>query len=125
MFEEAEKYIDEALSQDLPEGTAAICFNIYEDDEDLWSFEIVAARSFDMNSDEWPCDEAGDFGTRDEPFEWGDEADWEEIEEKMCSMVCTYLEEGTYADKLKALDGVAVGFVDGDLSLVHVKLDEE
>lgn len=125
MFEQSEKYIDEVLSRDFPEGTVAICFNIYEDDVDLWSFEIIAANSFDMNSDEWPCDEAGDLGTREEPFEWEEEAEWEEIEEKMCETVCEYLENGKYADKLKALDGVAVGFVDGDLSLVHVKHDEE
>ena len=43
---------------------------------------------------------------------------FDEIQAEAVSLVKKYLECGKHANKLKALQGVGVGFVDGDLELL-------
>lgn len=118
MYNELVSWIDEALAQGIPEDTVAVCFNVYEDGESSWSMELVACSSFDSDDDDWACDEVSDLGTRDNPFTWDFEGDWEAVLTDMGAKLTKYLETEESADKLSGLDGVAVGFVDGDLIIL-------
>ncbi len=117
-FEDLKNWIDEALDQGIPEGVVALNFNLYDDEDADWSAEIIGAGSFDMDNDDWACDEVTDFGTRDEPFSWHDEdKDWEEILEVFKDDVARYLVEGKHAEELKKYKAIGVGFVDGEIEL--------
>ena len=59
-----------------------------------------------------------DFDTRDNPFRWEKEAEWEEILTDAINALKEYLQNGKHADTLKAKAGVGVGFVDGDLEIL-------
>ncbi|RKM56746.1 hypothetical protein D6856_14715 [Butyrivibrio sp. XB500-5] len=118
MYDELATWIDKALAQGLPEEFAAACFNIYEDADNSWSLELVGCSSFAPDDEDWACNEVSDFGTRENPFTWNSEDDWETVLADLKTKLTRYLETGSNADKLTKLDGVAVGFVDGDLIIL-------
>ncbi len=119
MYEVFEKWLNDTLSQKLPSELRAFCFNIYDDGEDCWSVELVGCDSFDKENADWACDEV--FDNRDEPFAWEEKATPDHILAGAKVMALQYLESGEKADVLKSAEGVAIGFVDGDLELLYVK----
>lgn len=118
MYEKVEKWFDDIFAKDFPSDVVAIIFNIYEDGENEWSFEVVGTSRFDREDSDWGADEVTDFGTRDEPYEFEEECIWQGIHAEISSYVKLYLEEGKYAGKLKSLQGIGVGFVDAELEVV-------
>lgn len=66
-------------------------------------------------------DEITDFGTREKPFSWQEDSNWEETLLKVKRLIQGYLESGRYSEKMRALDGVACGFTDGDLEILYTK----
>lgn len=120
-----EKWLDEVLDVDFPDGIAGIAFNLYDDGDDMWSIEAVGAGTFDEMDDDWACDEVTTFDTRDEPFSWEESCEWEDILEQAVEALCSYLEKGKFADKLKAYKGVGVGFVDGDITVIYINDEDD
>ena len=118
MYNEFEAWLDAALEAGVPDGIAAYNFNLYEDDDNLWSIELIGASRFDEEDPDWACDEV--FTNREDPLSWSAETDWEEILETMTQYVEKYLAEGKYADVLKDTEAVGIGFVDGDITIVYV-----
>lgn len=118
MYDKLVAWIDESLAQGIPEDVVSVCFNIYEDGDNSWSMELVGCSSFDPDDDDWACDEVSDFGTRNNPFSWRFEGDWEAVLSDMGAKLKKYLESDGSANKLTKLEGVAVGFVDGDLIIL-------
>ncbi len=116
MYETFEQWLNDTLSQSIPEAVKAYCFNIYDDGDNTWSVELVGCSRFDENDADWACDEV--FDNRDEPFAWEEEADYDHIFAGVKVMIFQYLQDGDHADVLKNSQGVAVGFVDGDLELL-------
>lgn len=114
-----EAWINHVLEELLPEEVTAIAFNLYEDGNDQWSIEMVGTTSFDIEDPDWACDEV--FDTRDDLQSWVQKADWEEILQETIDKIKKYIETGKYSEKLKAYQGVGVGFVDGDLVIVYQK----
>ena len=121
MYERLSAWLDEVFSRTAPEGIVSVCFNLYEDGDDSWSMEVVGCSSFDSNDPDWACDEVTDFGTRDEPFEWTDDSIWEKVLSDITKLLYQYIEEGSASGYLNSLDGVAVGFADGDLNILVEK----
>ncbi len=121
MVHEVTKWLDAVLHNGCGEDVAAFCFNLYEDEDDNWSMELIGAGHFDEEDDDWPCDEITDFGTREEMFAWEQEAEWDEILEEVCICIREYLEHGKYAEMLKHKAGIGVGFVDGDTKIIYSK----
>lgn len=119
MYAKAEAWLDTVLSGADFDGVKAVVFNLYEEYEDSWSVECVGCASFDPEDEDWACDEVTDFGTRNNRFTWSRARDWEEAQKQMTSSVSKYLKHGKYADELTELQAVAIGFVDGDLTLLH------
>lgn len=116
-YEIFEKWLDEILSNDMPEEVEAVNFNLYEQGNDSWSIELIAAASFEENDEDWACDEV--FDTRDMPFDISYDGNWEEVLELFSGFVCDYLKKGSYAEKLKKFKAVAIGFVDGDINVLY------
>lgn len=121
MYEKLKKWIDEYLSGVFPKEVVAVVFNLYEDTDDNWSLEIVGTGNFDSEDDDWACDEITDFGTREDLFSWEESVGWEDILSEITDHLLKYLEEGKYSAKLKSLQGVGVGFVDGDIEILFSK----
>ena len=118
MYDRLSSWLDEVFERNIPEGVVSICFNLYEDGDDNWSLEVVGCSSFDSEDPDWACDEVTDLGTRDEPFAWAEEAIWEKVLSDVTKLLYQYLQEGKASAYLNSLDGVAVGFADGDLNIL-------
>lgn len=118
MFEELSKWLDNALEAEIPDEVIAFGFNLYDDGDCRWSMELVGASEFDADDDDWLCNEVTDFDTRDNPFRWEKEAEWEEILADVINALKEYLDDGKYADILKAKAGIGIGFVDGDVEIL-------
>lgn len=121
MFDNISKWLDNALQQEIPEEVAAFGFNLYEDEDDHWSVELVGTDRFDPEDEDWMCYEVTDFGTRDDCYTWQEHTEWMEIQQKVVAVLTEYLEKGKYADVLKSKSGVGVGFVDGDIEILYQK----
>lgn len=125
MYKQVEMWLNSILQQAVPAEAVGLNFNLYEDfepdGEKSWSMELVGTGSFDEEDEDWACDEVCDFGTRETPFCWRENAEWEVILEKIVPILRKYLSEGLFADKLKQYDGVGVGFVDGNIEILYVK----
>jgi len=121
MYQNVEKWLNEILEQDMPTNIYAFNFNLYEDEDYNWSMELVGTASFDLDDEDWACDELTDFGTRDNPFTWSRQTTWDVILEEMISVLQNYLNVGAYASILKAVAGIGIGFVDGDIEILYSK----
>lgn len=115
------KWLDDILMKELPDNTEAFCFNLYEDGENNWSMELVATDQFDLQNEDWACCEVASFGSRENPYVWKQEAEWDAVLEEMTQIIKEYLSKGKYAKKLLSGKGIGIGFADGDLSILHSK----
>lgn len=118
MYNEVTNWLNGVLQQDIPENVAAFCFNLYDDGDNAWSMELVGTERFDIDDDDWPCDEVTDFGTREGLLAWEKQTEWEAVFAEICDVLKQYLENGEYANVLKSKEGVGVGFVDGDIEII-------
>lgn len=109
------------ITYEIPSDVIAFNFNLYEDINKNWSMELVGTESFDVDDEDWACDEVTDFGTRDNPFCWHKEAGWNEVLEEIVSILKEYLNNGAFSSVLKNFKGVGVGFADGDIEILHYK----
>ena len=122
-YQEFSVWLDQQLSQGLPDGIVAFNFNLYEgtpDPHPNYHIELIGTDFFDENDDDWPCNEV--FTTRENLFIFErteDISEWEKGLVFMTSLVSKYLQEGKHADKLKSVDAVGIGFVDGDLHILY------
>ena len=121
MYPEIAGWLDSVLSRNISEDVTAFGFNLYEDEGDQWSMELVGTSRFDAEDEDWCCDEITDFGTREDPFTWEQKAEWEEILAEIILYLRDYLKSGRYAHVLKDRMGVGVGFVDGNVEIVYRK----
>ncbi len=120
-------WLDEALKNVMPENAVALCFNIYECENCDWRLELIAADNYDKNNDDWACSEVFDFGTHDKPFVWAElpRSTFEFVKYKVVLALNEYLKNGKYANVFESKKCVAVGFVDGDLTVIHTKKQEK
>lgn len=111
-------WLENALKK-LPSDVEAINFNLYEDNGDKWSVELVGTSTFDENNSDWACSEI--YTTRESPYVLRKKSDWKAIENLFTTFLLNYLERGKYAHILKECRGIGIGFVDGDLSILYKK----
>ena len=111
-------WLENALKK-LPSDVEAINFNLYEDNGDKWSVELVGTSTFDENNSDWACNEV--YTTRENPYVLTKKSDWKAIENLFTTFLLNYLERGKYAHILKECRGIGIGFVDGDLSILYKK----
>ena len=118
MYHKLSAWLDDVFSREIPDGVVYVCFNLYEDGENFWSLEVVGCSSFDSEDPDWACDEVTDLETREEPFEWTENAIWEQVLADVTKLLYQYIQEGKASAFLNSLKGVAVGFADGDLNIL-------
>lgn len=125
MYQQVELWLNRILQQNMPEDVVGLNFNLYEDFETgesrNWSMELIGTDSFCEDDEDWACDEVCDFGTREAPFCWEENAEWETVLEEIVHILKKYLSEGMFAEKLRQYEGVGVGFVDGNIEILFVK----
>lgn len=121
MYSKVSEWIDGVLPSVIPDEVVAFCFNLYEENDEVWSMELVGTGRFDPDDQDWACDEITDFDSRKCLFSWQAACEWDEALETMTAVLKQYLQEGKYAGLLKSKSGVGVGFVDGDIELLYIK----
>ena len=114
-------WIDKILDQEIPNTVVAFCFNLYEESDGSWAMELVGTERFDLEDEDWACNELTDFGSRECLYNWEMECEWDEALEYMVKELSQYLENGKYAELLKSRVGIGVGFVDGNIEIIHKK----
>ena len=115
-YSELETWLNKVMQMTIPDDVVAFCFNLYEDVNRCWTLELIGASSFDTTNNDWACDEV--FTTRDKPLTWNDNKEWQDVLMMIKRLLKDYLEKGKYGNVLKERKGLAVGFTDGDLTLL-------
>jgi hypothetical protein len=113
-------WLNHNLSKELPNNIVAFNFNLYESPENSYLVELVGCNSFDEGDSDWACDEV--FDTRDKQFAIpmkDNGTNWEQGLIHATELIDKYLQEGKYAEKLTSCLAVGVGFVNGDITIVH------
>lgn len=112
-------WLNQILEQDIPNGIKAFNFNLYEGSEDTYDIKLIGSNEFDENDSDWACtnyfssEEYICYIKRTE-----DIADWEKGLTYITNLVERYLNEGEYANILKNVSAIGVGFVDGDIDIL-------
>lgn len=116
-YKRFQRWLNIILSVEFPDSVEAINFNIYEDGNNYWSIELIGAGSFDEENEDWACDEV--ITTRADSFAIKYNATWQEVQGLFADYIRHYLDKGLLADRLKKYKAVAVGFVDGNISILY------
>ncbi|MCD7890374.1 MAG: hypothetical protein LUG26_00935 [Ruminococcus sp.] len=123
IYLEFAKWLDNLLgNNDMPENTAAFCFNLYDEEDETYGVQIIASCEFDENDGgDWACSEVWTSGEDVFFIDHSDEenADRECGHEFIGGLVGNYLERGTYRHILLDSEAVGIGFVDGELEIMY------
>ena len=87
-----EKWIDSIFENTIPNEVVGIAFNLYEDETNQWSIEMIVSASFDVEDPDWACDEV--FDTRDNTLSWVQDATWEAVLQEAIGKIQKYIEVG-------------------------------
>ena len=68
MKKDVANWIDSILNTDIPDNIVAFCFNLYEEDEGNYSMELVGTDWFDLEDEDWACNEITDFDSRENRY---------------------------------------------------------
>lgn len=124
IYIEFEKWLDNLLeANDIPENTAAFCFNIYEEEDENYGVQLIASDEFNEDDGgDWACSEVW---SSEEDIFYIDHSDEENAGKErglefISGLICDYLERGNYRNMLLGAKAVAAGFVDGDLEVLHM-----
>ncbi len=120
MYEEIEEWLDSLDLEDMPESIIAYNINLYEGDE-TYDLQLIGSDEFDKDDPDWACSEV--YSSEEEIcyIEMTDEVgDWENAQKQFAECIKEYLEDGKYADVLKAAKAIGIGFVDGDIELLYL-----
>ena len=112
-------WLNKILQNSLPENTKAVNFNIYEEPQPyIYGIQFVATSSFDLNNDDWACDEI--FSSNENMYFFTNKNGWENVLQEVEENVKLYLKKEE-SSILKKYDGIGLGFVDGELIVVYRK----
>lgn len=117
MYERFAEWLDICLDTELPDNMVAFCFNLYEEENNTWSVELIGSSEFDAADSDWACNEV--FNSREFPCRWQEESEWEDVQNKIEAYIRQYLFTGRFSEVLKEYQAVAMGFVDGDLTILY------
>ena len=113
------KWLDRILENGLPDNSVAINFNLYEEVDDGWSIQLISTLSFDIDDDDWVCDEA--FSSKEDLYFWDEKNSWDKILNEAIEIINKYLKNGKYNELLKSYVAIGTGFVDGDVEIIYKK----
>ena len=113
------KWIDEQVPDQLPKNVIGISFNLFEN-QNGFGIEIIGSSSFDETDEDWACDEI--WEPKQRQFEIAKNIsgnDWKSCLENMKNIVSEYLENGNKKSSLKQVQGIGIGFIDGDMEIIY------
>ena len=116
-------WLDGALAEAVPVEVAAFVFNLFEQNSSggRYGVELVGASEFDPGNPDWACAEiweSSEGRSSTIPSSFCD-GDWAECLAEMSELISSFLKEpSSLAQKLNAVRGIGIGFVDGDLLLL-------
>ena len=123
IYVEFVNWLDNLLeNNDMPDETVSFCFNLYEEsvEDSVYAIQLVACEAFDENDPDWACEEC--WSSEEDIFcvELSDEAekDWKAAQKLITGWAEEYLGNGKYAGILTSKP-VGIGFVDGDVEIIH------
>ncbi len=116
-YETFEAWLNKYLILDIPPEVKAINFNLYEaaDEEDEFDVQLIGAPQYDHDNPDWAC--TAIFSTGEDLYSIK-ATDWEDCLKLVMGYIQKYLSYGAYAKKIKSLQAITVGFVDGDLEII-------
>lgn len=97
----------------MPEDVVAINFNLYEEEDNEWSVQLVGSDYYKENDEDWACSTV--YSTEENLYTFKHKGDWEAVLEICIDAVKDYLAVGKYTNELKEYKAIGIGFVDGDL----------
>ncbi|PQO40983.1 hypothetical protein [Blastopirellula marina] len=112
-----------SLSDGPPADVVGFAFNLYEpgdDPDSKFGVELVGADEFKLHDSDWPCEEIWEPNTRGLhiPRNYSGD-DWEGCLAKLRELLKEVLAgDSVAAQTLRSVEGVGLGFVDGDLEIV-------
>ena len=113
-------WLNEILKNPLPENTKGINFNLYEEENpNTYGIQFVATKSFDLNDDDWACDDI--FSSGENMYFFTNKNNWEQILKEIELNIKDYLDKENESTVLKNYEGIGLGFVDGDLIILYKK----
>lgn len=116
-------WLRESLSDGAPEDVVGFAFNLYEPGDDpnsKFAVELVGTDEFQHHDSDWPCAEIWEPKTRGLhiPLDYSSD-DWEECLTQLREVVKEVLAgDSVAAQTLRSVEGVGLGFVDGDLEIL-------
>lgn len=119
-IKELSKWINKYLN-DVPSNAIAINFNIYESEQDTYDIQLIATDVFDEDDEDWACEEI--FSTKEDLFTIHINEQikhWEDALAYIKNMIEECLKCNGNIDYLKNMQGIGVGFVDGDIELINL-----
>ncbi len=122
VYNEFESWIDYLLETNtMPEDTRALCLNLYDDGDNIYSLQIVAANRYSDTDSDWPCDEVWSSGEDIFSIDISDEEnkDRQHAYDIFKEIVAEYLLEGKYSGLLTSYLVLAMGYVDGELEIIY------
>ena len=111
-------WLDAALSARIPAEVRAFNFNLYEGVQRTWDVELIGTAFYDPTNPDWACDPIYEYPELF--FMPVDTAGyrWEQALATAIELITMYLRGGEHRDVLRNAVAVAVGFVDGDLTVL-------
>lgn len=101
-------------TEELPSDIVALSFNLYEP----YGIEMVGSTWFDEKDEDWACDEDFEPTQRSCPdFEISDNLKWEDVLDIVVAILKVLIEELSDL-KIFKVKHIAVGFVDGNLTII-------
>lgn len=116
-------WLEAALADGIPSGVVAFAFNLYEAGatDARYGVEFIGASKFDPDNTDWACAEVWEPAQGRSlaiPLSYCD-GGWEDCLTQMRGLITSILSERTrLSDQLRAVRGIGLGFVDGDLELL-------
>ena len=117
-----ENWIDYLIETNtMPEDTRALCLNLYEEGDDMYSMQIIAANRYSDTDDDWPCDETWSSG--EDVFTISianeEEKDRQRAYDIFTEIISAYVRDGKYSSLLTSYLALAMGYVDGELEIIY------
>lgn len=114
-------WLDRNLADGVPTKAQGFCFNLSQVDcNSEWAMDLVYSDWFDPENPDWACNDIDTIESVETSIlEWQQVASWEEVLGQVTELVKDYLANQPQAVGLLRLQGGAVGFIDGDLHIVH------
>ena len=120
IYSSFKEWLDNLLeNNDMPENTKAFNFNLYEEDDDVYSIQLIASDRFDHDDDDWACCE---IWSSEEDIFFVDVSDEDDksrqaFQKFITGIVLHYIRLSAYGDVISFVP-VGIGFVDGDLNVI-------